>query len=283
MRPLQGLVEEARARLERAGEALLLRLEQPPDVLAVLLRLRVGAGEGLDDDVLQAPQEGRLEPDPGAVLDGPPDDPPQDVAARLVGRDDTVGGQHDHGAAVVGQDSQGPLLRAPVGHAGARPGLQGADDEGEVVRLEHRRHVLEDGGHALEPTAGVDAGARERLQPALGVAVELHEHEVPELQVALARAAGPAVLAATAERLAAVDVELRARPAGPGGAGGPEVVLAQGDDALGRQAGLDPQPLGLLVEGHLVVALPDGRPEKVRVHAPGPRAELPGRLRWRTP
>ena len=48
----------------------------------------------------------------------------------------------------------------------------------DVDALEHREV-------ALEPGAGVDARRRERDQLAVGLGVELHEHEVPDLDVAV--------------------------------------------------------------------------------------------------
>jgi hypothetical protein len=51
-------------------------------------------------------------------------------------------------------------------------------------------HVLQDRREALEPHARVDAGLRQRRERALRIAVELHEHEVPDLDVAVAVLAG---------------------------------------------------------------------------------------------
>ena len=92
--------------------------------------------------------------------------------------------------------------------------------------LEHREV-------ALEPGAGVDARRRQRHQLAVGLGVELHEHEVPDLDVAVLVAAGPAV---GAELGAEVPEDLRAGAARAGVGHAPEVVVAQALDALGRHA-----------------------------------------------
>ena len=116
-----------------------------------------------------------------------PDDAPQHVAALLVGRHHAVGDEEGHRAAVLGEDPQRDVARRPregaVLDAGDRLGRR--DQRAEHVDVPHRRGVLEDGEVALEPGAGVDARRRQRHQLAVGLGVELHEHEVPDLDVAV--------------------------------------------------------------------------------------------------
>ena len=107
----------------------------------------------------------------------------------------------------------------------------------------------------------------------------LHEHEVPELEVALAVAAGPLVVGA--EVRAAVHVELRARPAGPGRAGLPEVLRAwQPHDALLRDADRPPELDRLLVraQAELGIALEHGDPDQLGVELEHLRRQLPREL-----
>src|SRR5579863_4007158 len=83
-------------------------------------------------------------------------------------------------------------------------------------------HALHDGGDALEPHAGVDRGLRQRRQRAVGTALELHEHQIPYLDVTIALVVRRAGRAAC--DLGPMIVEdLAARPAGPGIPHGPEV------------------------------------------------------------
>src|SRR5690606_37496947 len=111
------------------------------------------------------------------------------------------------------------------------------------------------GGQPLQPHAGVHAGRGQRLHAAVRLHVELHEHVVPDLDVAVAvlvRAAGGA-----AGDLRAVVVEdLRAGTAGAGIGQHPEVVggvaralvVADAHHPLGRQADhLRPDLVGLVV------------------------------------
>ncbi len=103
-----------------------------------------------------------------------------------------------------------------------------------------------------------------------GVAVVLHEHEVPELDVALLAAVGRAPFRAVLGT--PVVVHLRAGTARPGGPHAPEVVLLpHALDALrGDADGAGPDV------GGLVVGLEDGDPDALGVEAEHVGGELPG-------
>ena len=106
----------------------------------------------------------------------------------------------------------------------------------------------------------------QRGQRAVLVQVELHEHEVPELEEALGVVARAVVL--PAEVQAAVEVELRARPARAGRARLPEVVLApELHDALVRDARPAPALDRLVVgpQAELLVAAEDRDPDLLRL------------------
>ena len=123
--------------------------------------------------------------------------------------------------------------------------------------------LLDEHRAPLEPHPRVDVLLRERRHGAVGGEVELHEDEVPELDVAVtALAVRPAVRLATAVLGAPVVVELRAGAARAGLAGGaPEVLGArERHDALARKA--LPQPGG---DGDLVLA--DAERRVTREHA----------------
>ncbi len=229
------VVEQARARRERLREALLLGLEQAADVVAVLGELGVAVGQRLDHDLVQRAQERRLEPEAAAVQDGAADDAAQHVAAALVGRRHAVGGDRRHAAPVVAEHAERAHGVAAVGVALARHALERRDHVRRLIGLVDAAGVLQQHRDALEPAAGVDVLGGQRRQHAVAAAVELHEDEVPVLEEAIAVAAGLAVGAAAAVLGAAVVVELRARAAGAGRAGLPEVVLAELDDAIGRE------------------------------------------------
>ena len=109
---------------------------------------------------------------------------------------------------------------------------------------------MQHGREAFEARAGIDRGARKRRERAALIAVVLHEHEVPQLDVASAVAGEAAIrVALLACRRPQVIVNLRARTARSGLAHGPEVVfLVQAEDAVARDANIvRPNLLGLVI------------------------------------
>ena len=114
-----------------------------------------------------------------------------------------------------------------AGELGAR-----ADERAKEVDVVIVVHALQDGGDALEPHAGVDRRARQVDPLAARQRLELHEHEIPDLDEAVAVGVGRAGRAA--RNVVAVIVEnLRARPARAGVAHRPEIVACRdADDPL---------------------------------------------------
>jgi hypothetical protein len=150
----------------------------------------------------------------------------------------------------------------------------------EQVDLVVAVHVLQDGGEALQAHAGVHAGRGQRLDAAVLLHVELHEHVVPDLDVAVAvgvRAAGRA-----AGHFRSVVVEdFRAGAAGTGVGHHPEVVglvlralvVTDAHHALGGQADVfRPDVVGL------VIVDVDRRPQFIRRQLVDLRQQLPGPL-----
>ena len=200
------VVEQLRALLERAPEALLLGAGPLGDRLVLGAQLGVGGAHRVDDRAHVVRQEAVLDADAVALQHRAAHDPAQDVAAVLVGGHDAVGDQEGHAARVVGQDPQRPLVGL-----GGRQLAPERHQRHELVGLEDRRHALLDQRHAVEPQAGVDVLGRQRGQRPDRILVELHEDEVPVLQEALVVAAGQVVGLAPLQ--AAVEVELAARTA----------------------------------------------------------------------
>ncbi len=122
---------------------------------------------------------------------------------------------------MVGDDPVGGAMRAvrvDPGQVGA-----GADEGAEQVDVVIVVHALQHGGDALEAHAGVDRGARQIDPLASRQRLVLHEHEVPDLDEAVAVGVGRAGRAAR-NVLAVVVEDLGARAAGAGVAHRPEIV-----------------------------------------------------------
>ncbi len=184
------------------------------------------------------------------MADRAPDDPPQHIATALVARDHAVDDQEGAGADMVGDHLE--RGRAKIG----RPGelRRGGDQVTEKVDVVVAVHALQHRGEAFESHAGIDAGLGQRRQHAVVVAVELHENQVPDLDVAVAlvrRARRP-----TRDRRAVIVEDFAARAAGAGVGHLPEVVrrvgrapvVADAHHALRRHAdGVGPCGVGLVV------------------------------------
>ena len=110
--------------------------------------------------------------------------------------------------------------------------------------------ALKDRGDALEAHAGVDRGAGQ-VDPLLRRdLLELHEHQVPDFDEAVAVLIGAAGRAASHVRPVIVK-DLRARTARPGLAHGPEIVRGRDayDALFGQPGDPAPEPVGLVILG----------------------------------
>ena len=155
---------------------------------------------------------------------------------------------------------------------GAGEGGEGVEDGAEEIGLEDGVFLLQHHREALKAHAGVDVRLLQRGAFALGILIELHEHEVPDLKIALAAvAAGAAVGVAAAEVRAAVVVDLGVGAAGTGGAGRPPPVVGEPRDAARWEAG-DLLP----VARRLVVVGVDGGEEALGGDAVVVGQQIPG-------
>jgi hypothetical protein len=262
-----GLVEHLHAVGERLLEAAFLLQQHPLDQRPLVDQFGEGLAHLGHQRADQAMEERLAQPELMAVARGPADDAPQDVAAPLVRRQHAVDNQEGAGADVVGDYPQrGVVAFRAAGHLGSG-GEQALEQVDSVVVV----HALHDGGDALEAHARVHAGGRQRVHRALAVAVVLHEHEVPDLDEAVAVLIGRTWRAAGDIR-AVIKEDLAARPARSGIAHLPEVVAA-GDT---RKAPLVDADLVQPDSGGVVVIDVDGDPELVRRQAEGLGEKVPG-------
>ena len=186
-----------------------------------------------------------------------PQDPAQDVAPALVRRQHAVAHEERHGTRVVRDDLVAEALGLEAFRVVAQQLPHPRVDRREQVGVVVAGHALDDARDALEAHARVDARRRQRRQRAIRVELELHEHEVPDLEPARAvLAVVRDALRALGQVRAAVVVELRAGTARPDVGHPPPVLLvalpevAPSDEALGRQADLVlPDSVGDVVGG----------------------------------
>ena len=250
---LRGLVEQSGARRQGAVERRLLSNRDPSDPAEVGDQFRVSRAHRVADCGHQVGHDGPFYSEQLGGTDDPAQQPPKHVAAALVARRDAVTDDDRGGAAVVGDDAVADVVGMVTpgvparGEAGHR-----VDDGAQQIGFIDVVDTLQQAGDPFDAHPGVDVLPRQRaedLEVVFGgtfAALVLHEHEIPDLDVAAFigdRTARDAVLGT------AVVVDLRARPARTGDAHRPVVVcLPPTLDALRRQPGdLLPQRRGLVV------------------------------------
>src|SRR5712692_3343164 len=154
-------------------------------------------------------------------------DAPENVTASLVARKDSIGGEEDQRAGVVSDHPQrGIGFRIlPIRGTGKRG--EAVDDRTKRIGIEDRLFALQDHRETFQAQAGVDVLLRQRRTRAIEVLVELHKDQVPNLQEALAIAAGRAIRFTTAMLAASIIVNLGIRAAWARGSRWPPPVILQ--------------------------------------------------------
>src|SRR5450830_1731469 len=209
-----------------------------------------------------------------AVAQGAADDAAQDVAMAFGAGNDAVDDQKGSGADVVSDHAQ--RFAFQVGRTGLAG--SGLDQSLEQVDLVVAVHVLQHRGQALQAHARVDTGLGQLVHHARFVAVELHEHQVPDFDKAVAVFVGRAwratgnVGAVVVEnfRAGTARADVGHLPEVVGGVAG-TLVVADADDALGRHADF----LGPDIVGFVVLEI-DGDGELVGWQAVDLGQQLPG-------
>src|ERR1035437_7004663 len=133
------------------------------------------------------------------------------------------------------------------------------DQRREQIRIVVRDLILLHRSNPFQPHPRINRRLRQRIQLPAGIPVELHEHQVPEFNVAPAIAAKRAVcMTLVAGRHAHVVVNLAAGTAGTGVAHLPEIIFrAELVDAIFRHTLAKPQVVGLGIARNSVFALKD--------------------------
>ena len=243
-------LEHGDARGKRAQEGFLLLLHDALDEVLLCLQLGVGVAHLLHECRHEAVHESApLAQEGVGVAHGAAQDAADDVARLGVGGQLPVGNAEGDGAQVVGYDAHGhvDLLVRSVGEAAQLADF--ADDGLEHVGVVVGVLALHDADQALKAHPGVDDAVGQRFERAVGLAVVLHEYQVPyfyDLRVVLVdelRAGHGRFLLFGAR----VNVDFGAGAAGAGVAHFPEVVVAVAVDDVVLGEELRPVAGGLVV------------------------------------
>ncbi len=247
------LFEQPHAVIQGTRELLLFLQQHAFDLIASLMEFGVGLAHLGVQRRHQLVEERLAGAQLVTVAHRATDNAAQHVAAPFVGRQHAVDDQEGAGADMVGDDAQRRRLDIAVAGQLGR-GLQQVLEQIDFVvgvhALHHRRH-------ALQAHAGIDRRLGQWRHLAGGVAVELHENEVPHFDIAIA-VLFRAARRATPDFGAVIVEDFRAGSAGAGIAHLPEVVFVQTRQARRIDTDVfDPDP------GRFIVADMDGDPELV--------------------
>ncbi len=114
------------------------------------------------------------------IANGTAQDAADNVACLGIGRQLTVGNGEGYGTDMVGDDAHGDINLLGLAILLARELLDGADDGLEDVGVVVGVFALQGTHEALEAHAGVDDVHAELDERAIGLALKLHEDEVPD-------------------------------------------------------------------------------------------------------
>ncbi len=260
-------LEEPRTRLQRPVERGLLGDRNAVDPVEIGDQLGVGRAHCVADGGHQFADDRAVDVEQLGRADHPSQQPAQHISASVVAGTDSVADQDGRCAAVVGDDAVADVVLVVAGVVAARraPGDH-VDDRTHQVCLVDVGHTLKQECDPLDSHAGVDVLAWQRTQDLEVVlagalaAFVLHEHEIPDLDVAVLVGFRAAV---DAELRSAVEVDLRGRATRPWDAHRPVVVghAAPLNSLSGQVRDLAPQ-----LDGLVIVEIDCG-PELLRVEA----------------
>ena len=214
----------------------------------MLTQLGIAHLAALDHGIHQLHQEGAVDAQHTAMAGSAAQQAAQHIAAALVAGQHAVA-HHKHGGTdMVGDHADGNIVVLILAILFARDLFHMMQHALHGIDLEQVAHALHYAGQALQAHAGINVGLCQALVVALAVGIELAEHQVPDLHVAVAVTAHMAIGLAAAELGAAVKINFRAGAAGAG-AMLPEVIfLAKANHVVGRNANLlGPDIVSLIV------------------------------------
>ena len=241
-------VENVHACIDGFIEACFLGANDLFNIFFMLTQLGIAHLAALDHGIHQLHQEGAVDAQHTAMAGSAAQQTAQHIAAALIAGQHTVA-HHKHGGTdMVGDHADGNIVVLILAVLFARDLFHMVQHALHGVDLEQIAHALHYAGQALQAHAGINVGLGQALVVALAVGIELAEHQVPDLHVAVAFAAHMAIGPAAAELGATVKINFRAGAAGAG-AMLPEVIfLAKANHVVGRNADLlGPDIVSLIV------------------------------------
>ena len=182
---LRLLVEDRQAALQRLAEARLLELQRLGDQRLGAQQFRIGLPHLAHQRRHELPHQRLARAEQLGMAHGAAHDAAEHIAAAFVRGQHAVGDQERRRAQMVGDDAVRGLLRRRRGRRLVSSAMA-RDQRAEQIDLVIVVRALQHRGDALEPHAGVDRGLRQVDALAARQLLELHEHEIPDLDEAVA-------------------------------------------------------------------------------------------------
>ncbi|CDC63211.1 uncharacterized protein BN660_01846 [Clostridium sp. CAG:448] len=251
--------KNGKSRIDGRIETLFLQGQHLQNIVVLFRKLRISTPVFTHGNLAQFAEERTVDAEQLSVAAGTADNPAQNIAAPLIGRNYTVA-NHEHGALdMVGAYTDGNIvfLVFTVGLTGNFTDL--VQNTAVGINQEHIVHALHHTGKPLQTHTGIDVFLCKFGIVPLPVVIELGEHVVPDLHVTVAVATGAAIRLSATVFFAAVKIDFGTGTAGTGTVFPEIIFLPESGDTLGRNADL----FGPDSE-RLFVILVDRGPEFVR-------------------
>jgi hypothetical protein len=222
------LIEQTDAGVECALERFLLLFDDVLDERLLRNEFGISISHRLDENGKELIHERFMLSEEGiTVTDGTAENTTDHITGLGVRRQLTVGDGEGDGTDMVGDDAHGNILLGIFAIDAARHLSDDLDDRLEDVGVVVGGLALQSHAEAFETHSGVDHLGRQRLKRTVGLAVVLHEDEVPDLDhlgIILIDQFGSGHLLAIFFA-AEVDMDLRAGSARTRVAHFPEVIM----------------------------------------------------------
>ena len=201
----------------------------------------------------------------------------QHVPPFVVRRNDPVGHEEAQRPRVVGDHPHRGVGLGSRAVGGPRATSDRMQDRQEEIGVVVAALALEDRRDSLEPHPRIDRRGGKRHEGAVGLLIELHEHQVPDLDVAPRVVFGRRNAVDRGQVGAEIEVDFAARTAGARIPHSPEVFLfAQAQDPARIDTDrVAPDRRGLLVARHGGRAVEDGDPQALFRYAVHLGEQLP--------
>ena len=178
--------QNAKPLVDRLVELLFLFGDHLQYELLLLLQLRISVLGSFNDSLCQLRKESLLDAKQSSMTAGTSEQTAEHISSSFVGRHDSVRDHKCYGTDVVCDDTDGHicLIFFLIFHTGKAAHMIAESLDG--IHIENGIHILHDGSQTLQAHSRIDVLLLQLCIMSLAVIIELAEHVVPDLHVAVA-------------------------------------------------------------------------------------------------